>query len=111
MVHFAKRRKMKVSTKLAMLLAAVGVSFASGAFAQSKDAYLQDGRGNIARNSNFGDPRIGNLCWRTGYWTPAMAIEECDPDLVKRAPPPPPPPPMQPPPPPPPPPPKPMSQK
>jgi len=25
----------------------------------------------------------GNLCWRTGYWTPAMAIKECEPDLVK----------------------------
>ncbi len=41
------------------------------------------------------------LCWRAGYWTPAMAIKECDPDLVKVAapapapavPPPPPPPP------------------
>jgi OOP family OmpA-OmpF porin len=93
---------MKVSTKLAMLLAAVGVSFASGVFAQSKDAYIQDGRGLIARNSNFGDPRIGNLCWRTGYWTPAQAIFECDPDLVKVAAPPPPPPPMMTPPPPPP---------
>jgi OOP family OmpA-OmpF porin len=102
---------MKVSTNLAMLLAAVGVSLASGAFAQSKDAYIQDARGAIARNSNFGDPRIGNLCWRTGYWTPAQAIFECDPDLVKVAEAPPPPPPMQPSPPPPPPPAKPMSQK
>jgi OOP family OmpA-OmpF porin len=24
------------------------------------------------------------LCWRAGYWTPALAIEECDPDLVKK---------------------------
>lgn len=96
---------MKVSTRLAVLLAAVGVSFASGVFAQSKDAYIQDGRGVIARNSNFGDPRIGNLCWRTGYWTPAQAIFECDPDLVKVAvaPPPPPPPAATPTPPPPPP--------
>jgi OOP family OmpA-OmpF porin len=42
----------------------------------------------------------GNLCWRTGYWAPSMAIEQCDPDLVPKpapapvvAPPPPPPPP------------------
>jgi OOP family OmpA-OmpF porin len=83
---------MKVSTRLAVLLAAVGVSFATGAFAQSKDAYVQDARGVIVRNSNVGDPRIGNLCYRTGYWTPAQAIAECDPDLVKVAPPPPPPP-------------------
>jgi OOP family OmpA-OmpF porin len=25
----------------------------------------------------------GGLCYRTGYWTPAMAIPQCDPDLVK----------------------------
>jgi len=99
---------MKVSTRLAVLLAAVGVSFASGVFAQSKDAYVQDARGVIVRNSNVGDPKIGNLCWRTGYWTPAQAILECDPDLVKVAPPvtpPPPPPPVTPEPP------KPVSQK
>ena len=24
------------------------------------------------------------LCWRAGYWTPAMAIAECDPDLVPK---------------------------
>ena len=27
-----------------------------------------------------------NLCWRTGYWTPAMAIIEYDPDLVPKPP-------------------------
>ena len=47
----------------------------------------------------------GNLCWRTGYWTPQMAIIGCDPDLVPKPPPPPPPPAAAPPPPPPPPPP------
>ena len=52
---------------------------------------------NVVRNG------AGNLCWRTGYWTPAMAIVACDPDLVPKpapapapapvvAPPPPPPP-------------------
>jgi len=93
---------MKVSTRLAVLLAAVGVSFASGVFAQSKDAYVQDARGVIVRNSNVGDPKIGNLCWRTGSWTPALAMLECDPDLVKVAEvPTPPPPPVTPPPPPP----------
>jgi OOP family OmpA-OmpF porin len=45
------------------------------------------------RNAVVKDPY--NLCWRTGYWTPAMAIIECDPDLVPKpvaAPAPPPPP-------------------
>jgi OOP family OmpA-OmpF porin len=57
---------------------------------------------------NGGAGLSGNLCWRSGYWAPSMAIEQCDPDLVpKPAPvvaPPPPPPPAPPPPPPPPPP-------
>ena len=69
-----------------------------------KSAYVQDGRGVIARNP-YG------LCWRTGYWTPADAVGGCDKELDKPAPapapapaePPPPPPPPAPPPPPPPP--------
>jgi OmpA-OmpF porin, OOP family len=42
---------------------------------QGTSAYLQDGRGVIAR-SPFG------LCWRTGYWTPADAVPGCDGELV-----------------------------
>jgi OmpA-OmpF porin, OOP family len=77
---------MKISFKLGALLAAVGITMTAGAFAQnSKDGYLQDGRGVIVRNSNFGDPKIGNLCWRTGYWTPAMANCECDAPIVGAA--------------------------
>ena len=30
------------------------------------------------------------LCWRTGFWTPALATAECDPDLVPKPPAPPP---------------------
>jgi len=44
-------------------------------------AYVRDSQGVIVRNSNVGDPKIGNLCWRTGYWTPQQALPECDPDL------------------------------
>ncbi len=39
--------------------------------------YLVDQRDVVARSGT-------GLCWRTGYWTPAMAREECDPDLVKK---------------------------
>jgi OOP family OmpA-OmpF porin len=95
---------MKVSNKLGMLLATLGLTLSAGAFAQnSKDAYVQDARGVIVRNSNFGDPKIGNLCWRTGYWTPATANCECDAPIVGAAcnpPPPPAPKPAAPPPPP-----------
>jgi len=45
---------------------------------------------SAAYNSTAG--LSGNLCYRTGYWTPAMAIEQCDPDLVPKAAPPAPPP-------------------
>jgi len=43
---------------------------------------------NVVRSGNYGG--VGNLCWRSGYWTPAMAIEACDPDLVPKPPAPPP---------------------
>ena len=68
-----------------LLAAAVAATFATGAHAQrSNDGYVQDSRGVIVRNTNFGDPRIGNLCWRTGYWTPALANCECDEAIVGR---------------------------
>ena len=41
------------------------------------EAYGVDDRGAVARNTT-------GLCWHTGYWTPAMAIPECDPDLAKK---------------------------
>jgi len=40
-------------------------------------AYVIDQRGYVAKSGT-------GLCWRTGYWTPAQAIAECDPDLVKK---------------------------
>jgi len=64
----------KITISLALSLA-----FSTAAFAHSveKEGYLIDTRGNVVKN-NY------NECWRTGYWTPAMAIAECDPDLVKK---------------------------
>ena len=61
---------------------------------------------NVVRSAIYNGSRglSGNLCYRTGYWTPAMAIEACEPDLVPKPPPPAPPPAVAPPPPPPPPP-------
>ena len=41
---------------------------------------------NVVRSGRYGTNNAScNLCWRTSYWTPAMAIAECDPDLVKKA--------------------------
>jgi OmpA-OmpF porin, OOP family len=49
--------------------------------AQASGGYVVDGRGAVVK-----DPY--NLCWRNGFWTPAQAIHECDPDLVLAAAPP-----------------------
>jgi OOP family OmpA-OmpF porin len=60
------------------LLAALGMSTSTIlAQAPNNDGYLFDTRGAVAK-SGFG------LCWKTTRWTPAMAVAECDPDLVKK---------------------------
>ncbi len=95
---------------------ATAAMLASAAFGQANpqnSGYVLFGYGsptnNIWRSGSYGGkPGVNDtLCWRTGYWTPAMAIVECEPDLVaKPAPPappavtPPPPPPAPTPPPP-----------
>jgi OOP family OmpA-OmpF porin len=40
------------------------------------EGYVVDSDGKIVINST-------GLCWRTDYWTPEMAILECDPEYVK----------------------------
>jgi len=55
-------------------------------WAQAKNqGYLLDTASNVVTSSTTG------LCVRTSDWTPARAIEQCDPDLVKKPAPPPPP--------------------
>ena len=59
---------------------ALGLTAANSALAQqgeSTSGYLTDQRNGIVK-----DPY--NLCWRTGYWTPALAHCECDVDLIPR---------------------------
>jgi OOP family OmpA-OmpF porin len=103
--------------KQKMVLAASAVVIglvAAPVFAQQgkgTQGYVTDTRDAIVK-----DPY--NLCWRTGYWTPAIANCECDKDLLPRevCEPPPPPKPAAAPPPvakpaPPPPPPKPVTEK
>ena len=70
--------KVATGTTAIIALYSLGLSVPVAADSPSKSGYLQDSRGNIVRN-NYGE------CWRTGYWTPAMAIAECDPNLVKTA--------------------------
>lgn len=57
------------------MLVALGVAMTATAFnasAQSKQGYAVENTGTVWRNAF-------NECWRAGYWTPAMAIQECDP--------------------------------
>ncbi|MBX6394054.1 MAG: OmpA family protein [Burkholderiales bacterium] len=61
---------------LALVLSAASGQVGAQA-AADKAGYLTDTRGFVVK-SPFG------MCWRTGYWTPALAIAECDPDLVKK---------------------------
>ena len=60
-----------------LVVSAVGLS-PSVAHAQSVPGYWQSSGGDV--KSGFG------LCWRAGYWTPQMATEACDPDLVPKKP-------------------------
>ena len=69
-------------------------------------AYLLSATGtpdnNVVKSGVFNGARglAGGLCWRTGYWSPAMAIAACDPELMPKPKPPAPPPPAPTPPPP-----------
>ena len=49
---------------------------ANSAIAQVGDGYWGSS-GMYVKNAT-------GLCWHAGYWTPAMATEECDPDLVPK---------------------------
>jgi len=61
----------------ALAMASLTLAGIASAHEVPKEGYLIDTRGNVVKN-NY------NECWKTGYWTPAMAIAECDPDLVKK---------------------------
>ncbi|MBI3376464.1 MAG: OmpA family protein [Betaproteobacteria bacterium] len=66
---------------LATSFAATLVSASGLASAQDKAGYwTNSASGNMVWKNSTG------LCWRAGYWSPAMAIAECDPDLVPKAP-------------------------
>ncbi|MHB8666388.1 MAG: OmpA family protein, partial [Burkholderiales bacterium] len=52
---------------------------ATSAYAESSvNGYIQAPVSGVTVKDPFG------LCWRTGYWTPAMATEECDPELLPK---------------------------
>jgi OmpA-OmpF porin, OOP family len=67
--------KLLLSAALASLL--VGAQAAANAQPAQGGYATSPGAGEVWKNP-FG------LCWRAGYWTPAMATAECDPDLVPK---------------------------
>lgn len=56
----------------------------------TNSGYVLSGSGtpdnNVVRSGVYNSTAglSGNLCYRTGYWTPSMAIAACDPDLVPK---------------------------
>lgn len=66
-----------LATLLGLSASALASASTKGIDPASTVGYVIDQRNGVAK-SGYG------LCWRTGYWTPAMAIEECDPDLVAK---------------------------
>jgi OOP family OmpA-OmpF porin len=56
---------------------ALGIG-ATAAFAQDSGYWQEPAGNNIVWKNATG------LCWRAGYWTPAMATVECDPDLMPK---------------------------
>jgi OOP family OmpA-OmpF porin len=71
-------KKLIVSNGLLTAAAIALFAAAPHVVAQNTDssAYVKDASGDIVK-SGF------NLCWHTGYWTPAMAICACDPDVAQ----------------------------
>lgn len=45
--------------------------------ASAAEGYVTDDRGAVVKSGH-------GLCWKTGYWTPAAATAECDPQLAPK---------------------------
>lgn len=70
-----------VNSKIACTLLGAFIGLSAGsAFAQGKavEGNWQDSAKQLIWKNNYGE------CWRAGYWTPSMAVAECDPSLVKK---------------------------
>ena len=73
--HARRTAPLLAATAIILSIASPGV----GAQAPDKAGYWTNpASGNMVWKNSTG------LCWRAGYWTPAMAIVECDPDLMPK---------------------------
>lgn len=63
---------MKLISKLVVAAFAASAAVTVGAQEAAHSGYLVDGSGKVVLSGSGG-------CWHTGSWTPAMAMEPCDP--------------------------------
>lgn len=70
---------MKLLPPRVLFVVAVAVLLPAAAWAQDykNQGYWVDGSGKIVTSP------VSGMCWRSGSWTPAMAVEPCDP-VAKR---------------------------
>lgn len=70
---------MRLATNSLLLAALLGIggSVLAQAPAVNTTGYNINQAGAVTKSGH-------GLCWRTGYWTPAVAIAECDPELVAK---------------------------
>src|SRR3982751_23161 len=68
----------RISLASAAVCAALLPQVGSAATGERLDGYLTDVQGGVVRAIGAG------VCVRTSQWTPALAIAECDPDLVPK---------------------------
>jgi OmpA-OmpF porin, OOP family len=76
-----------ISTAAGLIFALCTTALQAQAPGESTVGYVVGGGSGLVAKGSTG------VCWRAGYWTPAMAIRECDPDLMPKPAPPAPPPP------------------
>lgn len=71
---------MKSTTKFALAAIAAATLIPAAAMAQDarNQGYLMDASGNIVMSAT-------GLCWHTSDWTPARAVEPCDPTIKRVA--------------------------
>ena len=76
MLSLIRSSLLPVALTSAMLATLTLTPFQAAQAQPTANGYVQSSSGTV--RSGFG------LCWRTGYWTPQMATQECDPDLVPK---------------------------
>ena len=70
----------RIAKQFALVLSSAALVLGMGV----TSVYAQDNTGYVVATDKTVVKNPFGLCWHTGYWTPAMATLECDPDLVPK---------------------------